>query len=221
MARCNIYLDESGDLGFTFDAPYRKGGSSRHLTLSAVVCKEDSNKHIKRFIRDFYIDKKIPTGRELKWVDLDAADRIDFAHRAARLVKEKVDISYLSITVYKQRVLPHIQADPNKLYNYMTGVLLVPVMKQYDDVCFVPDARTLKVKSGNSLHDYLQIKLWFDESAKTKLVTSPSDSTKSRPLHFTDYLCGAIQSHHEDSLSHPRNILNGIMHCKRLYFPEV
>lgn len=31
-----IYLDESGDLGFNFSAPFRTGGSSRFLTIGAL-----------------------------------------------------------------------------------------------------------------------------------------------------------------------------------------
>ncbi|CAJ0780588.1 DUF3800 domain-containing protein [Ralstonia chuxiongensis] len=32
-----IYLDESGCLGWKLDAPYQRGGSSRHFTLAAAV----------------------------------------------------------------------------------------------------------------------------------------------------------------------------------------
>lgn len=219
MSRCIVYLDESGDLGFKFDAAYRAGGSSRHLTLAATICPGDSNKHIKRFISDFYRARNVPTGNELKWVDLKSRDRIDFADRASKLSQLHPQISYAAITVYKQRVQSHIKADPNKLYNYMVGLFLLPIMKRFDEVCFVPDARAIKVKSGNSLHDYLQTKLWFEELVATKLTTQPSDSAKCRPLHFTDYLCGAFQSHYEDSASEPINALGPCTSLSRLFFP--
>ena len=32
-----IYLDESGDLGWKFDADFKRGGSSRYLTIAAAV----------------------------------------------------------------------------------------------------------------------------------------------------------------------------------------
>jgi len=219
MSRCVIYLDESGDLGFTFAAPYRDGGSSRHLTLAAAVCPDGSQKYLKRFISDFYKDRGVAAGSELKWVDLDAAGRLDFAKRAARMVRTRGVLAVHSMTVYKQRVLPHIQADPNKLYNYMVALMLLPVMKKFDEVCFVPDARSIKVKSGNSLHDYLQTKLWFDEGVLTKLETNPSDSEKSRPLHFVDYVCGVFQSFHEDRQADARDALAPVTNCRKLYFP--
>jgi hypothetical protein len=219
MTRCLVYLDESGDLGFNFTAPYRAGGSSRYLTLAAAICCDDSNKYLKRFIADFYTPRGIQAGQERKWADLKLKDRIDFATRAAALRAQRPNISFASITVYKPNVQPHIQSDPNKLYNYMTALLLVKTLKKFDEVIFVPDPRTIQVKSGNSLHDYLQTKLWFDENVATKLYTNPVDSTKCRPLHFTDYLCGAVQSHYEDSNSQPKQILTPHMACKTLFFP--
>jgi Protein of unknown function (DUF3800) len=219
MPRCVIYLDESGDLGFSFNAPYRAGGSSRHLTVSGVVCPDDSKKYLKRFMVAFYRARGIPHGQERKWADLDAADRMDFANRAVALIRRQPQIRYASITVYKPRVQSHIQADPNKLYNYMVALFLVPSMRQFHEVSFVPDARSIKVKSGNSLHDYLQTKLWFDEQVPTTLKTHPSDSTKTLSLHFVDYLCGAFQSFHEDGQRAPRDALVAVTECRRLYFP--
>jgi len=36
-----IFVDESGDLGWQFNDPYRAGGSSRYLTLACLItwCK--------------------------------------------------------------------------------------------------------------------------------------------------------------------------------------
>jgi hypothetical protein len=108
--------------------------------------------------------------------------------------------------------------DANELYNYMTGLMLLPVMRRFDQVHLIPDARSIRVKSGNSLHDYLQIKLWFDEKVVTSLQTDAIDSSGCRPLHFTDYLCGAIQSLHEDALVGPSGILTPMAANQRLFF---
>jgi uncharacterized protein DUF3800 len=59
-----IYLDESGDLGWNFTAPYRYGGSSRYLTIAAL-CVPSGKKHIpKRAIRELYDKFKWPTSVE-------------------------------------------------------------------------------------------------------------------------------------------------------------
>ena len=219
MTRSVIYLDETGDLGFNFGAPYRQGGSSRYLTLGAAICPDDSKKYIKRFIIDFYKARKIPAGSELKWSNMDAADRLDFATRAATLAHQRPP-KFASITVYKPNVRAHIQADPNKLYNYMVGLLLIPIMRRYDQVHLMPDARAIKVESGNSLSDYLMIKLRFDIGATTQLRVQPTDSAPTLGLHFADYVCGTFQAFHEDGHAQGRNLLAAATTCKSLFFPS-
>ncbi|MBF4102116.1 DUF3800 domain-containing protein [Gallibacterium anatis] len=48
----SVYLDESGDLGWKFDAPYRQGGSSRYLTIAAIVINHDKRHILKRLMKD-------------------------------------------------------------------------------------------------------------------------------------------------------------------------
>lgn len=219
MSRCTVYLDESGDLGFKFTHPYRNGGSSRHLTLGAVICPEDSDKYLSRFVSDFYSARNIKAGAEKKWSDMKAASRLDFAKKSAAMQKQRVDIRYATITSYKPRVQAHIQADPNKLYNYMARSLLLPIMRGFDEVLFIPDARSIKVESGSSLHDYLQTELWFTENVKTILTTTAKDSSKTKELHFTDWVCGVSQSYFEDAQKDPFDALKANMLCRKLFFP--
>lgn len=91
-------------------------------------------------------------------------------------------------------------------------------MSQHDHVTFIPDPRTIKVESGNSLHDYLQTQLWMEKRVKTELRTVPCDSSNNLSIQFTDMLCGLVQSHFEDGKSDPWNILNGRISVKRLFF---
>jgi hypothetical protein len=218
MTTCVIYLDESGDLGFNFSAPYGQGGSSRYLTLAAAICPDDSNKYLKRFISDFYTKRGVAAGAELKWTHLKQPDRLEFAKLAVKLSMQR-PVQYASISVYKPKVEAHIRNDANKLYNYMVKLLLLDVMKRFERVTFVPDARSIKVKSGNSLHDYLQTTLWLDESAPTQLNTQPIESTNCRPLHFTDYLCGVVQSHWEHNAHDAWEELRHVTSCRQLFFP--
>lgn len=45
-----IFLDESGDLGWTFNKPNRAGGSSRFITIAGIVIDEAHSKYLKRHI---------------------------------------------------------------------------------------------------------------------------------------------------------------------------
>jgi hypothetical protein len=218
LASAVIYLDESGDLGWKFDQPYRRGGSSRHLTIAALVVPSELREHPKRVVRKLYGRHKWATEKERKWSDMDGSERKSFADQAAKLKTRLPRDAYCSITVRKENVEKHIRADENKLYNYMIRLLLVERMRRFDEVTFVPDERAIKVKSGNSLHDYLQMVLWFELEVKTRLSTMASDSSKTLNLQFVDMLSGVVQSHYEDKNSHPWTVLGPHIQSKRLFF---
>jgi hypothetical protein len=213
-----IYLDESGDLGWKFDAPYRRGGSSRHLTITAV-CVPVEKKHIpKRVVRELYQKFKWDTSKERKWSEMSADERTAFAEAVRDMCKGFPDIVLHAIVVKKQNVLAHIRTDANKLYNYMIRLALIKKMARHDVVTMVPDPRSIKVSSGNSLHDYLQTVLWFDEKATTNLITAPSDSAKSLGVQFADMLAGLVQSRFEDNAAQDYQLAASAIQTSRLFF---
>ncbi|AZB91680.1 hypothetical protein DKE41_019025 (plasmid) [Acinetobacter pittii] len=55
MKAC-IYLDESGDLGWNFNHPYRQGGSSRFLTIACVITPSEDVKRPKKLSKDSTIN---------------------------------------------------------------------------------------------------------------------------------------------------------------------
>ena len=214
-----IYLDESGDLGWKFDAPYRRGGSSRHITIASLVTSPDKKHLPKRLIKKLYTKFKWPTNIEKKWADMTLDERVWFAQKANELRNNNPsDIRYVSITVKKENVQDHIRSDANKLYNYMIGLSLLDEMRQHEKVTFIPDPRSIKVESGNSLHDYLQTQLWFELKVKTVLETQPCDSATSRNVQFSDMLSGIVQGHFEDGNSQPWAELRTNISYKTLFF---
>lgn len=218
MASTVIYLDESGDLGWKFDAPYRKGGSSRYLTISAL-CVPTEKKHLpKRVIKRLYDKFNKATNDELKWAAMNSDERKYFAEQAHKLCLNHSDISFRAIVVKKENVLAHIRSDGNKLYNYMIKLLLIDFMAQFDVVTLIPDPRSIKVQSGNSLHDYLQTELWFTNKANTNLITMPMDSKVCLGLQFSDMLAGIVQSRHEDNFAGVFQLLQGKISVKPLFF---
>ncbi|MBI3524652.1 MAG: DUF3800 domain-containing protein [Betaproteobacteria bacterium] len=213
-----IYLDESGDLGWSFSLPYTKGGSSRHLTIGALVVPEDKKHLPGRIIRDLYTERGWNTAGEKKWADMSDKARADFVSKALKLKHHHPEISYHAIVVNKRKVLAHMQTDPNLLYNYMIKLLLVNEMAKHPAVTLVPDPRSIKVQSGNSMHDYLQLNLWYTENVSTSLTTLQQDSKKTLSLQFADMLSGAVQAHYEHGRSDPLNGLRDQLHLKELFF---
>lgn len=213
-----IYADESGDLGWTFTAPNRAGGSSRHLTISAV-CVPAHKKHIpKRVIKDLYYKFKWPTGKEKKWNQMTPAEREAFSSAALKMQTQHRDIHLHGIIVKKENVAAHIRSDENKLYNYMIRLCVLDCMAAEDSVLFVPDPRSIKVESGNSLHDYLQMELWFTKRVKTILTTTPLDSKACRGVQFADMLAGLVQQRFEDMHYDHIGICVQALRLKKLFF---
>lgn len=119
---------------------------------------------------------------------MPSAGRSDFAAAVKDLCEKNNDISIHAIIVYKPNVAPHIGRDENKLYNYMIRLCLVDHMCSFDSVHLIPDKRSVKVESGKSLHDYLQIEFWFTKRAKTMLNTQPLESHHMLGIQFAAML---------------------------------
>lgn len=85
-------------------------------------------------------------------------------------------------------------------------------------VNLIRDNKTVKVKSGNSLIDYLQITLWFEMASETELIDYPSDSKKVKNLIFVDWINNLIWGNYEDSNKEPYDILKPVLESKKLFF---
>lgn len=199
--RTLIYLDESGDLGFSLDKPYQKGGSSRMLTLSAVCLPEHKVKYIERIIRSIYQKRKRPLKNELKSVDLNTADKKLFLQLTHKLLADHNDIQLLSITVNKAQVSPRLKNDPNVLYNYMVKLLLLKTICQFEYVDFMPDRRSERLNAKWNMGEYLN-QMIQELSVEQPIINkscqvTPMDSAKSLALQFIDFYAGLIWAKYE------------------------
>ncbi|MGB8064769.1 MAG: DUF3800 domain-containing protein, partial [Candidatus Sulfotelmatobacter sp.] len=158
------------------------------------------------------------THQERKWVDMPAPARTDFANAVLEMCQKYSDISLHAIIVKKENVEPHIRRDPNKLYNFMVRLSLLNRLCQYDEATLIPDARSIKVESGNSLHDYLQIELWFTKGVRTVLTTQPLESKNCLGVQFADMLSGVVQSCVEDRHLSDYKIIEPVLKPIYLFF---
>ena len=213
-----IFLDEAGDLGWKFDAPYRAGGSSRFLTISAICTPENKSHLPKRMVRGIYQKFGWTQSVEHKWASMDTNERSVCAAALRKLCDSHPDIAIHAIVVKKQNVLEHIRADGNKLYNYMIRLALLNRMSKHDVITMIPDPRSIKVKSGNSLHDYLQTELWFTEKSSTNLLTCPLDSAECKGIQAADVLAGMVQAHFEDNVSNYFGTIQPRLNLNCLFF---
>ena len=109
-----IYLDESGDLGWNFSAPYLKGGSSRFLTIAALLVSDEAGSLPERRLRQLHISQHCGKG-EKKWAKLSKSGKKEFTKTAVALAQSNKKIQYRSIVVNKLNVAEHIRKKANAL----------------------------------------------------------------------------------------------------------
>lgn len=192
----HVYLDESGDTGWSLSSPYRAGGSSRFLCLAFLFIPKSLRKRTKQIIINLYA--KHGWTHEKKASTANPDQKLEFATAVENLVAAHPNIKIDCIIVKKENVQPHIRNDPNKLYNYMCKLVVCDHVKNEPEFKFIPDKRSIKVESGNSLSDYLQTVLWFDLKSKTKLINNPQESHTNYNLQFVDWVAHIVWSHYED-----------------------
>jgi hypothetical protein len=212
-----IYVDESGDLGWSFEQPYGQGGSSRFLTIAALIVPDDLDHLPKRKVKDLYNYAGWDPKREKKWVEMSGDARSTFAINAVKLHEKHPTVCYKAIVVNKQNVNVNFRRDSNKLYNYMIKLLLLDELARHRHVTLIPDPRSIKVQNGRSLHHYLD-GLLYEMEAPTALETVVRDSRDCRALQFADMLAGVVGTHYEFGKSEPYRMLARYLPTKNLFF---
>ena len=175
----NIYLDESGDLGFSFPA------SSTYITLACI--STPNPRALKKAIRR--VSQKM--GHKTRIEFKAKRDSWQVRQRLLSVVREQ-SIEIREISIYKPNVYPTLKHTPNLLYNYAAGLLLVPYLKQLPMAHLVVDRRELKVaKAPFQLDGYLSWRL-LEVDAPTKLTISHEESFVSPGVQMADVVANAI-----------------------------
>ncbi|TAE01043.1 MAG: DUF3800 domain-containing protein [Bacteroidetes bacterium] len=197
----NVYLDDSGDLGFKFEKPFRKGGSSRFLTIACVIVEEEKAKNeLKRLVKKFYEKYNFKQEQEVKGTELTTYHKEFIQKEMVKLLSKFPVTQILTITVNKQNVRERLSKEPNKLYNRMIMNLLVEKIKKYKEVSLIRDNKSVKVESGKSLVDLLEDKLLFDLKSDVYIKDIPSDSKQVRNLVLVDWFVHMIWKEYEDQV---------------------
>jgi hypothetical protein len=205
-----IYLDESGDLGFS-------GGGSKYFTIAFLVTERPVE--VKRVIKRIKQKYKIPRNVELKANTTKRNIRKDLLNKFSRL-----EIEIQSITVKKKNVDLKLQGDTNILYNYMVGLSLgeriVRSELQNAKVNIIVDKRTISVTSGFKFDEYLKYKVWYEKGRKDiDFQIQHLESHRVYGLEAIDNIVNAIFRKYNSSDFELFNIIQGeITYDKTLFF---
>jgi len=220
----NIYIDESGDLGWTFNRPNRNGGSSRYITISGIMISQEDEKYVKRFISDIYKKYNLTANTEKKGANFINEHARFITSQLNKIITKSDSFRIISITAYKPNIYDALRRDKNIFYNYMLGLLLKDKIVDYDSVVINIDKRTIKVSQGDSFPDYIKTQIWgngHDMDIECNFI----DSSKNKMIWFADWYSNFVWRHFEDSDSEPYQLLNSnpairVFLESRLFFPK-
>lgn len=114
-----VYIDESGDEGFVFNAD--GSGSSRWLVLSAVIVRAKNDLSLVQCLKDVRVLLSKEPKKQLHFRDLKHDQRVPYVKRIAAL-----QIRTVSILIHKASIKDpeKFQADKYLLYRYASRYLL-------------------------------------------------------------------------------------------------
>lgn len=212
----NIYLDESGDLGWTFNKIYRQGGSSRYLTIAYLITDINHINVPRRFVRDFYTHFKFNPSKEIKASELKSVHKEYIAIEAAKMLSKHNNFIIGSITVRKENVPNHIRNSGDELYGYMIGNSAISHINDELTCKITRDYKTAKVSKG--LITYLQTLVWFHDKKSATLNDSPKQSHQDDGIIFIDWISNIVWSKYEDNYTKWVDNLNGVLREDTLFF---
>ena len=185
-----VFVDESGDMGM----------KDRYFIIAMLVPQK--GKRISNFMKSFCVKNGL---QEVK------ASRLSFSQKQEILFKltsaNDYTISY--IVVDKNNIdNKKLFEDKNILYNYLFSYLIKKTIKSNkEDICILLDNHSTKVKSINSLCDYIKIKAFTQWGYQNNLQISYVDSKHSKIIQATDVVANAIYAHYIYGKHHFYNML--------------
>jgi hypothetical protein len=201
-----IFLDESGDLGWSLDKPYLGGGSSRFLTIAGIVIEKAQIKDLLRDIQELYFKYRFRPRTEVKGYEIPDLTAMSIVNDLL-LLSSHMPFQIISITADKRNVNPQLRRDSNVFYNHMLNNLLADQLKNYNDIEIILDDRTTKSGSRNSFEDCLRAKCWGELGLNTNVSCRFEESHKNRGICLADWLANFIWRHYENNTS------NAYMQC--------
>lgn len=216
-----VYIDESGDLGWSLDKPNRNGGSSRYITITGIIVSDEDEKYINRFISDIFRKYNLNPKIEKKGANFSAEHSSYITSQLNKLFSKSKSIKIISITVNKSKVFNSLRKDKNIFYNYTLGLLLETEIIQHNSFTIFIDKRTIKVSHGESFPDYIKTKIW-GQGLDVDINCNFVESTKNRLIWFADWYANFIWRNHEDNENSSYNQLinfpNDRFFEKKLFF---
>ncbi len=185
-----IFVDESGNLGT----------DGRYFVIALIVPQR--KKRIVNFMKRFCAENKL---QEVKGTLLSTPQKQKLLNHLNTF--DDHNISY--VVVDKSNVdNKKLFEDKNLLYNYAFQWLIKPVLRgTNEDVEILLDNHTTKVKSINTLCDYIRLKAYTEWGITSTINIRYCDSKASKIVQMADVIANVIYGHYTYDVTHLYSLL--------------
>ena len=205
VSRCFVFVDESGDLGFTKH-------SSRFVTLAAVLTHYPERlERIPHRIRRRRLKKSIKRVGELKFHNSSPAIR----KAVLEMLMDLEDSRIASVTAEKAHGVDCQKRQRKWLYPDMAGQLISEVLRlepNLRELHLVFDHRPFESSLGSIFDEYIRTMIGDECRRMGRIAPDVSvsrlDSLNSRGLQVADFVAGAINRRHESGDSSYYDIIH-------------
>lgn len=182
-----------------------------------ALMSSNSKDQIRRVVKRVKEKSNIPPSVELKAFPSRPEIKREILSRLANL-----NIEIRAIILDKQNVSDRLKKDENILYNYVSGLLLVPYILKQTRVAIIADKRVTKITSGFDFDRYLRYKIYYENyesSNKVQMEIDLKESHKVGGLQAIDFVCNGIFRRYEKRDSYYYNLIKSkIVEEKDLFF---
>jgi hypothetical protein len=212
----NLYLDESGDLGFDFVT--RKPTKFFTVCILAVQGHESNRAltvAVRRTIRNkLHPSRKSPSGvMELKANSSDLSMKTYFYRHLSR-----VHFEIYALTLDKMRSWERLSRERVRIYDYMTGLLLekIPLEKAKERVEFVIDRSMTKFEI-KGFNDSVIRQLQSRINPKVPLNIRHRASHEVEGLQAADLFAWGVHRKHEQKDTEWFDFFSSKLCCDQIY----
>ncbi len=184
-----FFVDESGDLG------------AKGKYFAIVLLAPQNGKRISNFMKKFCAKNLLG---EVKGSNLSFQQKQDVINKLC----SANDYSVSYIVADKENIDTKIFEDKNLCYNYLFSFLVRKTIKSTtEDITIMLDNHSTKVKSINSLADYIKIKAYTQWNFRHNLNICYVDSKDSKIVQATDVVANAIYAKYTYGKTHFYNMV--------------
>lgn len=185
-----LFVDESGDLG----------SKGRYFVIAMLAPQK--SKRIVNFMKKFCSRHGLP---EIKASQLSVPHKQEIFNKLCSA--NDYTVSY--IVADKHNIdNKKLFEDKNLCYNYLFSFLVKKTIKSsQEDLCILLDNHSTKIKSINSLADYIRIKAYTQWGYKHNLDIRYTDSKDSKVIQAADVIANAVYAKYTYPTGHFYNML--------------